>query len=56
MADYIITEIRWISCKVGLNFLTTELKYRVMCLWFLKLLRQEVSKTLELNGSLILKT
>lgn len=27
MADYIITEIRWINCKVGLNFLTTELKY-----------------------------
>lgn len=53
MTDYIITEIRWVNCKIGLNFWTTELKYRVSCVWFLKLLRQEVSNALELNNKQI---
>lgn len=55
MTDYIITEIRWVNCKIGLNFWDTEWKYRVLCV-VLKLLRQEVSDSLELNNrSLIFK-
>lgn len=34
MTDYIITEIRWVNCKIGLNFWTTELKNRVSCVVF----------------------
>lgn len=56
MTDYIITEIRWVNCKIGLNFWATELKYKILCVWFLKLLRQKVLNALELtNGSLTLK-
>lgn len=34
MIDYIIIEIRWVNCKIGLNFWIIELKYRVSCVVF----------------------
>lgn len=30
MTDYRITEIRWVNCKIGLNFWATELKYKIL--------------------------